>query len=110
MVGDGWGDSRRSSPNEREICLLPIRAKRSFLQRLAAGDSGDLDAFDDHLDADAVIQALALSMMSAEADKGMWKEALTAMADSDRTDGSLSLTTVSRGRAHRQLHDGCRPR
>lgn len=49
---------------------------------LAAGDSGDLDAFDDLLHADAVIHApVGLSTMSAEAEKAVWREALAAMPD-----------------------------
>ncbi len=49
---------------------------------LAAGDSGELDAFDDLLHADAVIHApLGLSTTSAEAEKAVWKDALAAMPD-----------------------------
>lgn len=47
---------------------------------LAAGDSGDLDAFDELLHPDAVIHAPAgLSTTSAEAEKAVWREALAAM-------------------------------
>ena len=47
---------------------------------LAAGDRGDLDAFDDLLHPDAVIHAPAgLSTQSAEAEKQVWREALFAM-------------------------------
>jgi predicted ester cyclase len=49
---------------------------------LAAGDAGDLDAFDDLLHADVVIHApLGLSTDSAEAEKQVWREALRAMPD-----------------------------
>jgi predicted ester cyclase len=49
---------------------------------LAAGDAGDLDAFDDLLHADAVIHApVGLSTTSAEAEKAVWREALAAMPD-----------------------------
>lgn len=49
---------------------------------LAAGDAGELDAFDDLLHPDAVIHApLGLSTMSAEAEKAVWRDALAAMPD-----------------------------
>ena len=49
---------------------------------LAAGDAGDLDAFDDLLLPDAVIHApRGLSTTSREAEKSVWKEALAAMPD-----------------------------
>ena len=49
---------------------------------LAAGDAGDLDAFDDLLHSDAVIHApVGLSTMSAAAEKAVWKDALAAMPD-----------------------------
>jgi ketosteroid isomerase-like protein len=49
---------------------------------LAAGDSGDFDAFDGLLHADAVIHApLGLSTTSVEAEKAVWKGALAAMPD-----------------------------
>lgn len=49
---------------------------------LAAGDSGDLDAFDALLHADAVIHApVGLSTTSAEAEKAVWRDALAAMPD-----------------------------
>jgi len=47
---------------------------------LAAGDRGDLEAFDDLLHPDAVIHAPAgLSTQSAEAEKQVWREARSAM-------------------------------
>ena len=47
---------------------------------LAAGDRGDLDAFDTLLHPDAVIHAPAgLSSDSAEAEKRVWRDALAAM-------------------------------
>jgi ketosteroid isomerase-like protein len=49
---------------------------------LAAGDAGDLDAFDGLLHPDVVIHApLGLSTTSAEAEKDVWRDALTAMPD-----------------------------
>ena len=49
---------------------------------LAAGDAGDWDAFDDLLHPDVVIHAPAgLSTTSAEAEKGVWNDALAAMPD-----------------------------
>lgn len=49
---------------------------------LAAGDSGDVDAFDELLQPDAVVHAPAgLSTQSAEAEKTVWKAALAAMPD-----------------------------
>jgi predicted ester cyclase len=49
---------------------------------LSAGDSGDVDAFDDLLHPDAVIHAPAgLSTTSAHAEKQVWREALAAMPD-----------------------------
>ena len=49
---------------------------------LAAGDAGDLDAFDDLLHPDAVIHAPAgLSTASAEEEKAVWRDALAAMPD-----------------------------
>jgi predicted ester cyclase len=58
-------------------------ARRSVVFRwLAAGDAGDLDAFDDLLHPDAVIHApLGLSTASAEQEKAVWKDALAAMPD-----------------------------
>ena len=49
---------------------------------LAAGDAGDLDAFDQLLHADAVIHAPAgLSTTSAAEEKAVWRDALAAMPD-----------------------------
>ena len=49
---------------------------------LAAGDVGDLDAFDDLLHPDAVIHAAAgLSTTSADEEKAVWRDALAAMPD-----------------------------
>jgi predicted ester cyclase len=49
---------------------------------LSAGDRGDLDAFDDLLHPDAVIHAPAgLSTNGAEAEKRVWREALSAIPD-----------------------------
>lgn len=49
---------------------------------LAAGDAGDLDAFDELLHPDAVIHAPAgLSTAGAAEEKAVWREALAAMPD-----------------------------
>ena len=49
---------------------------------LAAGDAGNLDAFDDLLHSDAVIHAPAgLSTTSADGEKAVWRDALAAMPD-----------------------------
>lgn len=49
---------------------------------LAAGDAGDLDAFDELLHPDVVIHAPAgLSTTSAEEEKAVWRDALAAMPD-----------------------------
>ncbi|HXY93277.1 MAG TPA: ester cyclase [Acidimicrobiia bacterium] len=47
---------------------------------LAAGDAGDLDAFDDLLHSDVVVHAPGgLSTTSAEAEKAVWRDALAAV-------------------------------
>ncbi len=47
---------------------------------LAAGDDGDLDAFDDLLHPDVVVHApRGLSTDSADAEKQVWRDALSAM-------------------------------
>ena len=49
---------------------------------LAAGDTGDVDAFDELLHPDAVIHAPAgLSTTSADEEKAVWRDALAAMPD-----------------------------
>jgi predicted ester cyclase len=49
---------------------------------LAAGDAGDLDVFDELLHLDAIIHAPAgLSTTSADEEKAVWRDALTAMPD-----------------------------
>lgn len=49
---------------------------------LAAGDAGELDAFDELLHPDAVIHAPAgLSTTSADQEKAVWRDALSAMPD-----------------------------
>ncbi len=49
---------------------------------LAAGDAGDLDAFDELLHPDAVVHAPAgLSTKSAAEEKAVWAQALAAMPD-----------------------------
>ena len=61
---------------------MPDRRETVVFQWLAAGDRGDLDAFDDLLHPGATIHAPAgLSTHSAEAEKQVWREALSAMPD-----------------------------
>ena len=49
---------------------------------LAAGDAGDLDAFDELLHPDAVVHAPAgLSTTRVEDEKAVWRDALAAMPD-----------------------------
>lgn len=49
---------------------------------LAAGDAGELDAFDELLHPDVVVHAPAgLSTTSADEEKAVWRDALAAMPD-----------------------------
>jgi predicted ester cyclase len=49
---------------------------------LAAGDSGDVEAFDDLLHGDVVVHApRGLSTQDREAEKQVWREAVAAMPD-----------------------------
>ena len=56
---------------------------RSVVARwLAAGDSGDVEAFDDLLHRDVVVHApRGLSTNDREAEKQVWRDAVTAMPD-----------------------------
>jgi ketosteroid isomerase-like protein len=60
-----------------------VEPRRTVVVRwLEAGDSGDLDAFDDPLHPDVVVHApLGLSTDSAAAEKEVWRAALAAMPD-----------------------------
>jgi steroid delta-isomerase-like uncharacterized protein len=55
----------------------------SLLERwFAAGDAGDLDAFDDFLHPDVVVHApMGLSTEGPEAEKAVWRDALRAMPE-----------------------------
>ncbi len=55
----------------------------SLLERwFAAGDAGDLDAFDDFLHPDVVVHApMGLSTEGPEAEKAVWRDARRAMPD-----------------------------
>jgi len=55
----------------------------SHIERwLAAGDAGDLDAFDELLHPDVIVHAPAgLSTTSSEAEKAVWREAKSAIPD-----------------------------
>jgi ketosteroid isomerase-like protein len=49
---------------------------------LSAGDTGDVEAFDDLLHSDVVVHApLGLSTEDLESEKQVWRDALTAMPD-----------------------------
>jgi len=49
---------------------------------LAAGDAGDVDAFDELLHPDVVVHApLGLSTTNIDDEKAVWKDALSAMPD-----------------------------
>lgn len=68
---------------------------------LAAGDAGDLDVFDGLLHPDAVVHSPAgLSTTSAEDEKAVWRDALTAMPDLRHdvqevlVDGNLEMARV----------------
>jgi predicted ester cyclase len=68
---------------------------------LAAGDAGDLDAFDGLLHPNVVVHApLGLSTDSRDAEKAVWKEALAAMPDLRHdvqevvVDGDLEMARV----------------
>ena len=63
--------------------IIPERLSDSLLERwFAAGDAGDLDAFDDLLHSDVVVHApMGLSTDGREAEKAVWKDALAAMPD-----------------------------
>jgi ketosteroid isomerase-like protein len=68
---------------------------------LAAGDAGDVDAFDGLLHPDVVVHAPAgLSTQSVEAEKAVWREALAAMPDLRHdvqevvTDGDVEMARV----------------
>jgi predicted ester cyclase len=56
---------------------------QSVLTRwLAAGDSGDVEAFDDLLECDVVVHASrGLSTNDLESEKQVWRDALAAMPD-----------------------------
>ena len=58
-------------------------ANESLLREwVAAGDAGQLDAFDEYLDADVVVHApLGLSSRGVDAEKQVWRRALTAFPD-----------------------------
>jgi ketosteroid isomerase-like protein len=60
-----------------------MEQSRSVVARwLAAGDSGDVDAFDELLHADVVVHApRGLSSEDLESEKQVWREAVAAMPD-----------------------------
>jgi predicted ester cyclase len=61
---------------------MPDPRQTVVFRWLAAGDAGDLDAFDELLHPDSVVHAPAgLSTTTAEEEKAVWKDALAAMPD-----------------------------
>lgn len=58
-------------------------ANESLLREwVAAGDAGQLDAFDEYLDPEVVVHApLGLSSRGVDAERNVWKRALTAFPD-----------------------------
>lgn len=60
-----------------------VDARETVIFRwLAAGDAGDLDAFDELLHPDAVVHAPAgLSTTNIDDEKAVWRDALVAMPD-----------------------------
>ena len=56
---------------------------KSLLHRwFAAGDAGDLDAFEDYLHADVIVHApLGFATQGIEAEKAVWKHGLTGVPD-----------------------------
>ena len=80
---DGTGiDSRNCRQRSARHSDVADLHETVVFRWLAAGDSGDLDAFDELLHADAVIHAPAgLSTTSVDAEKAVWNDALTAMPE-----------------------------
>lgn len=73
--------ARLSRRSERLRCVTDPRETVVF-RWLAAGDAGDLAAFDELLHDDAVVHAPAgLSTTSAAEEKDVWRDALAAMPD-----------------------------
>ncbi len=71
--------AKRSSARLRTMGVI---SSTIVFRWLAAGDAGDLDAFDELLHPDAVIHAPAgLSTTSADEEKAVWRAALAAMPD-----------------------------
>ncbi len=74
--------SERDAGHRRETPTMTDPRHTVVFRWLAAGDAGDVDAFDNLLHPDAVIHApLGLSTASAEAEKSVWRDALAAMPD-----------------------------
>jgi predicted ester cyclase len=61
---------------------MPDPRQTVVFRWLAAGDAGDLDAFDELLHPDAVVHApVGLSTANVDDEKAVWKDALAAMPD-----------------------------
>jgi predicted ester cyclase len=66
----------------RETSPMPDPHQTVVFRWLAAGDAGDLDAFDELLHSDSIVHAPAgLSTATADEEKAVWKDALAAMPD-----------------------------
>src|SRR5688500_12958884 len=66
----------------RENPPMPDPRQTIVFRWLAAGDAGDLDAFDELLHADSIVHAPAgLSTTTVDEEKAVWKDALAAMPD-----------------------------
>ena len=76
-------DETPTLAGEGKALTAKVDPQRTVVFRwLAAGDAGDLDAFDDLLHDDVIVHApLGLSTASAADEKEVWKEALEAMPD-----------------------------
>lgn len=85
-VRTGWcgeGEEAASSRTRlRTIGAMGDISSTVVFRWLAAGDAGELEAFDVLLHPDAVIHAPAgLSTTSADEEKAVWRDALSAMPD-----------------------------
>jgi predicted ester cyclase len=79
-----------------------VDARETIIFRwLAAGDAGDLSAFDELLHPDVIVHApLGLSTRNIDDEKAVWKDALAAMPDLRHdvqevvTDGNVEMARV----------------
>jgi hypothetical protein len=97
-AADSQAPDDRSAALERAGCEHMADFRETFVYRwLAAGDAGDLDAFDGLLLPDAVIHTpRGLSTTSREAEKAVWQQALAASPTFATTFKRFSLAARSR--------------